>query len=37
VLGCLLAEEQGGVLQALDAESFRVMREISFLEVRGDR
>ena len=37
MLRCLLAEEQGGVLQALDAETVRVMSEIRFLEVRGER
>ncbi len=36
VLRCLLAEEQGGVLQALHAEAFRVVRKISFLEVRRE-
>ena len=36
VLRSLLAEEQGGVLQALHAEAFRVVREISFLEVRRE-
>ena len=34
VLRCLLAEEEGGVLQALHAQAFRVVREVSFLEIR---
>ena len=36
MLRCLLTEEQGGVLQTLDAETFGVMSKISFFEVRGD-